>query len=246
MRHTSGQTYGISETRRLTRCIEKADIIMPRLYKMVKTIARLPLLHQPGEYWEYSMDLDNFVRERITGPLKMNDTGFWVKPAASSRLAKPDGEPNAAFADETKKPALFSGGGGMLSTSMDYARFCQMLLNRGELDSVRVLATKTVALMTSDQLPPGAERHTSGDIARRIWSRSGNGHQLQVASRFVSTPAAIRCRAHPTFPGAELPARCSWSTRKKQARGCADGADSAAQSRHDLETDANHGLSGDD
>jgi CubicO group peptidase (beta-lactamase class C family) len=142
---------------------------------MVKAIAGMPLLHQPGEYWEYSvstdvlgrvvevasgMDLDSFVRERVTGPLKMNDTGFWVKPAALSRLAKPDGEPNAAFADETQKPAIFSGGGGMLSTASDYARFCQMLLNGGELEGVRILAPKTIALMTSDQLPVTAERHT--------------------------------------------------------------------------------------
>ena len=176
MRHTSGLTYGIFGNSTVDQMYRKAEIFnAASLEEMVKAIARLPLLHQPGEYWEYSvstdvlgrvveiasgMDLDNFVRERITGPLKMNDTGFWVKPAAVSRLAKPDGEPNAAFADETKKPAVFSGGGGMLSTAMDYARFCQMLLNGGELDGVRVLAPKTVALMTSDQLPPGAERHT--------------------------------------------------------------------------------------
>jgi CubicO group peptidase (beta-lactamase class C family) len=176
MRHTSGLTYGIFGNSAVDQMYRKADIFnAASLEAMVKAIARLPLLHQPGEYWEYSvatdvlgrvvevasgLDLESFVRERITGPLKMNDTGFWVKPAAVSRLAKPDGEPNAAFADETRKPAVFSGGGGMLSTAMDYARFCQMLLNGGELDGVRVLAPKTVARMTSDQLPPSAERHT--------------------------------------------------------------------------------------
>jgi CubicO group peptidase (beta-lactamase class C family) len=142
---------------------------------MVKAIASMPLLHQPGEFWEYSVstdvlgrvvevasgtDLDSFVRERVTGPLKMSDTGFWVKPAAVARLAKPDGPPNAAFEDPTQKPNIFSGGGGMLSTAGDYARFCQMLLNSGELEGVRILAPKTIALMTSDQLPPNAERHT--------------------------------------------------------------------------------------
>jgi CubicO group peptidase (beta-lactamase class C family) len=83
-----------------------------------------------------------------------------VKPEAVSRLAKPDGQPNAAFDDPTKKPAVFSGGGGMLSTAGDYARFCQMLLNGGELNGVRILSPKTIALMTSDQLPPNTERHT--------------------------------------------------------------------------------------
>ena len=176
MRHTSGLTYGIFGNSPVDQMYRKADIFNAKsLEAMVKAIAGLPLLHQPGEYWEYSvstdvlgrvvevasgMDLDGFVRERITGPLKMNDTGFWVKPPAASRLARPDGEPNGAFAAETEKPALLSGGGGMLSTAGDYARFCQMLLNGGILDGVRVLAPKTVALMTSDQLPATTERHT--------------------------------------------------------------------------------------
>src|SRR5579872_1670308 len=176
MRHTSGLTYGIFGNSPVDQMYRKADIFNAKsLEAMVKAIAGIPLLHQPGEFWEYSvstdvlgrvvevasaMDLDSFVRERITGPLKMNDTGFWVKPPAVSRLAKPDGEPNAAFADATQKPAVFSGGGGMLSTALDYARFCQMLLNGGELEGVRVLAPKTIALMTSDQLPATTERHT--------------------------------------------------------------------------------------
>jgi CubicO group peptidase (beta-lactamase class C family) len=154
----------------------KAGIFSAKsLEEMVKIIATMPLLHQPGEFWEYSvstdvlgrvvevasgMDLDSFVRQRITGPLKMNDTGFWVRPEAVSRLAKPDGESNAAFESATQKPNIFSGGGGMLSTAGDYARFSQMLLNGGELDGVRILAPKTIALMTSDQLAPTVERHT--------------------------------------------------------------------------------------
>jgi len=106
------------------------------------------------------MDLDAFIQERVTGPLKMNDTGFWVKPAAISRLAKPDQKSNLPFADPTAKPALLSGGGGMFSTAGDYARFSQMLLNGGELEGVRILGPKTIALMTSDQLPATTERHT--------------------------------------------------------------------------------------
>jgi CubicO group peptidase (beta-lactamase class C family) len=176
MRHTSGLTYGLFGNSPVDQMYRKANIFDARsLDEMVKTIATMPLLHQPGEFWEYSvstdvlgrvvevasgMDLDRFVQERITGPLGMSDTGFWVKPSAVSRLAKPDGPPNAAFADPTRKPGLFSGGGGMLSTAGDYARFCQMLLNGGELEGVRILAPKTVALMTSDQLPATTERHT--------------------------------------------------------------------------------------
>ncbi len=176
MRHTSGLTYGLFGNSPVDQMYRKANIFGAKsLADMVKTIASMPLLHQPGEFWEYSvssdvlgrvvevasgMDLDSFVRERVTGPLKMTDTGFWVQPSAVSRLAKADGAPNAAFEDATKKPAVFSGGGGMLSTAGDYARLCQMLLNGGQLDGVRILSPKTIALMTSDQLPPGVERHT--------------------------------------------------------------------------------------
>jgi CubicO group peptidase (beta-lactamase class C family) len=176
MRHTSGLTYGLFGDSPVDQMYRKAPIFTSKsLAEMVKTIAGMPLLHQPGEFWEYSvstdvlgrvvemasgMDLDSFVRERVTGPLKMKDTGFWVKPSAVSRLAKPDGPPNASFEDATQKPNVFSGGGGMLSTAGDYARFCQMLLNGGELDGERILAPKTIALMTSDQLPATVERHT--------------------------------------------------------------------------------------
>jgi CubicO group peptidase (beta-lactamase class C family) len=181
MRHTSGLTYGLFGNSAVDQMYRQANIFGAKsLAEMVKTIAGMPLLHQPGEFWEYSvstdvlgrvvevasgMDLDSFVRERVTGPLKMNDTGFWVKPPAVSRLAKPDGAANAAFEEETKKPNIFSGGGGMLSTAGDYARFCQMLLNGGELEGVRVLAPKTIALMTSDQLPAATERHTPVALA---------------------------------------------------------------------------------
>jgi CubicO group peptidase (beta-lactamase class C family) len=176
MRHTSGLTYGLFGNSDVDQLYRKANIFAAKsLADMVKTIASLPLLHQPGETWEYSvssdvlgrvvevasgMDLDSFIQERITGPLKMNDTGFWVKPSAISRLAKPDGKSNLPFADATQKPAILSGGGGMFSSAGDYARFAQMLLNGGELEGVRILAPKTIALMTSDQLPATTERHT--------------------------------------------------------------------------------------
>ncbi len=181
MRHTSGLTYGLFGNSPIDQMYRKANIFSAKsLDEMVKLIAGMPLLHQPGEFWEYSvstdvlgrvvevvsgMDLDSFVRERITGPLKMNDTGFWVKPEAASRLAKPDGQVNAPFENAMQKPNIFSGGGGMLSTAGDYARFCQMLLNGGEFDGVRILAPKTIALMTSDQLPASVERHTPVAIA---------------------------------------------------------------------------------
>src|SRR5579864_6504887 len=181
MRHTSGLTYGLFGNSPVDQMYRKANIFAAKsLEDMVKTIATMPLLHQPGEAWEYSvstdvlgrvvevasgMDLDSFIQQRISGPLKMADTGFWVKPSAISRLAKPDSQSMLPFADATQKPAIFSGGGGMFSTAGDYARFCQMLLNGGELDGVRILGPKTVALMTSDQLPATVERHTPVALA---------------------------------------------------------------------------------
>jgi len=181
MRHTSGLTYGIFGNSPVDQMYRKANIFGAKsLEEMVKTIAGMPLLHQPGEFWEYSvstdvlgrvvevvsgMDLDSFVRERITTPLKMKDTGFWVKPEAAARLAKADGPPNPLFESATQKPNIFSGGGGMLSTAGDYARFSQMLLNGGELDGARILSPKTIALMTSDQLAANVERHTPVALA---------------------------------------------------------------------------------
>ena len=176
LRHTSGLTYGIFGNSPVDELYKKSPIFTAKsLADMVATIASLPLAHQPGEVWEYSvssdvlgrvvevvsgMDLDRFVSERITGPLKMSDTGFYLNASQAARLARADSAMMLPPGDPTAKPAVFSGGGGMLSTAGDYARFCQMMLNGGELDGVRVLSPHTVALMTSDQLPPSTERHS--------------------------------------------------------------------------------------
>jgi len=176
LRHTSGLTYGFFGSSAVDEMYRKSNFMGAKsLAGMVSTIAHLPLLHQPGEVWEYSvstdvlgrivevvsgMDLSAFVAERITRPLKMSDTGFYLNASQAARLARPDSASTVPGADPTVKPAILSGGGGMFSTAPDYARFCQMLLNGGELAGVRILARKTIALMTSDQLPPGTERHT--------------------------------------------------------------------------------------
>lgn len=176
LRHTSGLTYGIFGNSPVDDLYKKSTIFTSKsLAEMVTTIASLPLAHHPGEVWEYSvstdvlgrivevvsgMELDAFVAERITGPLKMPDTGFYVNAAQAPRLARPDTSTSLPGPPPTSKPAVLSGGGGMLSTASDYSRFCQMLLNGGELDGVRILSPKTVTLMTSDQIPPSAERHS--------------------------------------------------------------------------------------
>jgi CubicO group peptidase (beta-lactamase class C family) len=176
LRHTSGLTYGVFGNSAVDQLYRAAPVFTaPSLADMIKTVAGLPLAHQPGEAWEYSVSadvlgrivevasgksFDTFIAERITGPLKMPDTSFFISTAQAARFAKPD-VPNALLnGDPTVKPAILSGGGGLLSTAGDYARFAQMMLNGGELDGVRLLSPTTVALMTSDQLPATTERHT--------------------------------------------------------------------------------------
>jgi CubicO group peptidase (beta-lactamase class C family) len=176
LRHTSGLTYGFFGNSPVDEMYRKSNFMASKsLAEMVSTIAHLPLLHQPGEVWEYSvstdvlgrivevvsgMQLDAFVAEHITGALRMHDTGFYLNASQATRLAHPDSAIAIPASDPTVKPAILSGGGGMLSTAGDYARFCQMLLNGGELEGVRLLAPKTVALMTSDQLSPTTDRHS--------------------------------------------------------------------------------------
>jgi CubicO group peptidase (beta-lactamase class C family) len=175
LRRTSGLTYGFFGNSPVDEMYRKANLMAGKsLADMVRSLAQLPLLHQPGEVWEYSMstdvlgrivevvggmELDAFVAEHITRPLKMNDTGYYLNASQATRMARADSKVGVD-PDPTVKPAVLSGGGGMLSTALDYARFCQMLLNGGELDGVRILAPKTIALMTSDQLPPATERHS--------------------------------------------------------------------------------------
>jgi CubicO group peptidase (beta-lactamase class C family) len=139
---------------------------------MVKKLAKIPLAYQPGTQWEYShstdvlgkvievvsgMTLDRFIEARILRPLRMESSGFYVKPEKLNRVAESMKDPKTGKAypfilDVTKPPKFLSGARGMVASTMDYARFAQMLLNRGQLDGVRILSPKTVAYMTSDHL----------------------------------------------------------------------------------------------
>jgi len=127
-----------------------------------------------GEVWEYGaavdvlgriievvsgMDLDRFVEERVTKPLGMSSTGFYVREADRERLAQPQIDPATGkrppMFDATQKPKLFSGGGGAVSTASDYLLFCEMLLHGGKLGTTRLLSQPTINLMTSNALKPG-------------------------------------------------------------------------------------------
>ncbi len=179
MRHTSGLTYGFSQNDLVDRMYRRARLLdfNKTLAEAVAKLGTLPLKHQPGTEFEYSvsvdvqgrlievlsgMALDEFLQQRVFDPLLMADTGFYVPEPKWNRLAQiyqpldggakikaREGELGGRY---TKKPALLSGGGGMVSTASDYLRFCQMMLNGGELDGVRLLSRKTVELMTIDHL----------------------------------------------------------------------------------------------
>ena len=175
MRHTSGLTYGAAGTNPVKQSyldMKVADRGRSNA-EMADRLAKLALLYQPGTTWEYSMStdvlgrvvevasgmpLDKFVEERITKPLKMGDTAFEVGPDKKARGARPmkEGPKNEvpAIPDVAEKFTWRSGGGGMVSTAADYARFLQMFANGGQLDGVRLISRKTIDLMTADALPP--------------------------------------------------------------------------------------------
>lgn len=176
LRHTSGLTYagfGDSPVQMVWRDAKLMDEDQTNA-ELVTKLAGLPLMFEPGTTWEYSMSTDvlgrvvevvsgkslgDFFAERIVGPLGMADTGFSATGARAARLAEPQTDKASGQRPPMRNVAepgrWHSGGGGAVSTAADYLRFCQMLLNGGELDGVRLLAPKTVAHMASDHLPPG-------------------------------------------------------------------------------------------
>ena len=182
LRHTSGLVYGPFGNKLVHQAYNQANLFDPgqNLAEFVTKISKLPLAHQPGSTWEYGMSVDvlgriveiasgmpfdRFLEERIYKPLGMTDTAFSLTDAQTARLAEPQidratGKRPGFAQSAIKKDVVkwFSGGGGLLSTASDYSLFCQMLVNGGELNGVRLLSPKTLAIMTSDQIPPGTAR----------------------------------------------------------------------------------------
>jgi CubicO group peptidase (beta-lactamase class C family) len=198
LRHTAGMSYGAGPAAAAYQQAGFTDwYILGRpetLAQWVKRLATLPLQGQPGEVWQYGFatdvlgrlievvsgqPLDRFIAERITGPLGMVDTSFFLPEDKLSRLTHvygmgPDGrlrlQETAASSDFVHGPRmLFSGGAGLLSTTTDYARFLQMLLNGGELDGQRLLSPKTVELMRADHV---------GELYRQAGGTDADGFGL--------------------------------------------------------------------
>jgi CubicO group peptidase (beta-lactamase class C family) len=174
LRHTAGLTYeflGDSSVQRQYGEVEIASRERSNA-EFSQTLAALPLQFQPGTVWGYSratdvlgrlvevvsgQSLGAFLQAEIFGPLGMVETGFAVPPEQQHRIAEPfahdpDGGVPMKVIEPRQVPAMESGGGGLMSTAMDYIRFLQCLRNRGELDGVRLLSPHTVDFMTSDHL----------------------------------------------------------------------------------------------
>jgi CubicO group peptidase (beta-lactamase class C family) len=178
-------------------------------------LGEFPLVYEPGARWLYHVasdilgvliaritgkPLEMFLRESIFEPLGMVDTSFAVPPEKRSRLAvlyKQAPEGDLTVQDHPRStgwaeaPIFPSGGGGLVSTVDDYQRFGLMLLNKGELDGVRILSRKTVEAMTTDYLTPEQHTHSSFEFDRldadrsAMWSNRGFGYGVAVRTRRV-------------------------------------------------------------
>ncbi len=175
LRHTSGLTYAFIGNGPVKDAYKQAglaafDLDVP-IADYADQLAKLPLLWQPGTTWDYGRStdvlgavmevvadepLDSFLRARVFEPLDMVDTGFWVPEAKQGRIAEPQADPVTGAVDDlidiTHAPKMFAGGHGLVSTAADYARFCQMMLDRGTFNGTRLLSRKTVEFMTADHL----------------------------------------------------------------------------------------------
>jgi len=217
--HTSGLTYHWND--RVGRAYVEAGIGAGLLQQEgtigdgVKKLARIPLLFQPGDAWEYSladdvlghlvevvsgMPLDEFFRQRIFQPLGMKDTAFFLPDEKVPRLATaytyyPDKGLQPILEEQVVKEGqfsysadypyrgprtYFSGGGGLCSTAEDYYRFCQMMLNGGELNGVRLLSRKSVELMS--------ENHTQGKLQEMGY---GLGFGVTSEPRFLTELGSV-------------------------------------------------------
>jgi CubicO group peptidase (beta-lactamase class C family) len=179
MSNTAGFAYGLFGDDPANQAFRDQEVLASGdLNEMIQKIAGIPLLAQPGEQWYYSigMDIQGYIVEKLTGmrfgeylrqtlfePLDMMDTRFYVMPDDAHRFAEVhywDANTNA-LAQQAERPdrpsyldadRLESGGGGLVSSTHDYARFIQMMVNNGELDGVRILKPESVRIMSTNNL----------------------------------------------------------------------------------------------
>jgi CubicO group peptidase (beta-lactamase class C family) len=180
MRHTSGLTYGFTGASPVQKAIKAANVVNPdrSLAENVEAMVGLPLMHQPGEVWEYSVSTDvlgrvieviegarlgEVLQARIFEPLEMRDTAFFTPESKVARRADPFSFEFMTTAgvdtrESTSPPKFESGGGGLMSTLADYTRFAAMLSGGGAIDGVRILSSQTLTFMASDHLDAKVDR----------------------------------------------------------------------------------------
>lgn len=177
MRHTAGFVYGGSaKSERIRKLYNDLNIEAREVditaSEMLKNLGQIPLAHQPGTFWEYSIavdvlglliervenkSLDDIVHSLLLGPLNMNDTAWWVPPEKMSRLAEClDSDPLKADmllsyrqSYNPRGKCYFKGGAGLVGTAKDYLQYAQMMVNGGQLNGRRYLSPKTVEFMLS-------------------------------------------------------------------------------------------------
>ena len=202
LRHTSGITYGVFGAKTMVKELyNKANLFDDNQTnaEFITKISQLPLQYHPGTTFDYSMSYDvlgrvvevasglglaEFIDQKIVKPLKLKDTGFWLEDAGrQARLAQPFLAARKTFwhLNVSQKRTWADGGGGMVSSPVDYARFCLMFSNGGTLDGVRLVSRKTVEYMISNHLPPGYKYSIS--VAQQIvWlapsTENGQGYAL--------------------------------------------------------------------
>ena len=175
MTHTAGLSYGFNPDDPVDKLYQAAHVWRSgSLAEMSAKVAGLPLAYQPGSKWLYSLSMDiqgavierltgqslpDFMQEHLFGPLGMVDTAFHLPPQKRPRLATGYRQTSSGLAvekpmlfDHEAPPALASGGGGLISTAMDYARFAQMLLHGGEFAGRRVVSAEALKLMMTNHL----------------------------------------------------------------------------------------------
>src|SRR5882757_2837026 len=174
LRHTSGLTYDHTGNGPVQQLYQQSRLRSRKITNAehANMLAGMPLICQPGAEWNYSRSTDilgriievasgqtlgAFLAERILRPLQMAETAFHTGEENAGRLAEafandPWTSEKVQLLNMLEKPAMESGGGGLVSTTMDYARFAQMLLNGGSLDGTRIIGRKTLEFMASDHL----------------------------------------------------------------------------------------------
>ncbi len=211
MSHTAGFGYGLQDEHPVDKLYREKRVLGANgLKDMIDRTAQIPLVFQPGTDWRYSSSVDiqgyiveklsgqslgQFMAQRIFKPLKMNDTSFFVPADKAGRLA-----PVFYFNRDTGKveeaktifgsdlptylspPANESGGGGLVGTTMDYARFAQMILNKGELDGVRILSPASVEMMGTNMIPKDVLVRSNGTNVTRFNEAVGFGLDFMVVN----------------------------------------------------------------